>query len=288
MGILGNIVGALRETNENAHGARLRKDVFQTLELIHAAGPSIERESFSLYLRLQQEILDNCRSWSRDGRLKIASQLQAKARENKDFNIGQAYGYFLASAFAESMARESPDAKMVFLHLGTIAIEIEKQLDKQNKNRNEEIEKSGSFGMVDACMVGILSAAFCSSGNEESTEDFTPMMENLPLDDKVLIVCVVFGVIDAIGQCTQQSQSSTLATVAAFLARKLHYSEQSIPVILRDLMLHSEKPETKKYEYIRLGGRTAFSVYNNPDNFESSTKECGLKMREISNTSIFW
>lgn len=287
MGIFDNIVGALRDTNEAAHGARLKRDVFTTLDLVHAAGPTIETESLRLYLDLQRQILAKCESWSRDGKLKVAAQLQSKARENKDFDIGQAYGYYLASAFVESMARESPDAKMTFLHLGTIAEEIEKQLNQQVQSQKSRRKTPDTFSMVDVCMTGILTATFWPPSGERTTEDFMPKLEELPLDGKILIVCVAFGVADAIGQKTGQSQAATLATMTAFLGQKLNYVEHAIPGIIRDLMTHSGKPGTKKYDYIRLGGRAAISLMDDPDDLEPLS-ECGFKVREILDASFLW
>lgn len=136
MGFLDKAWSTLKETNENAHGARLKRDTFATLELLHAAGPAIETQSLLLYAKLQEDIMEKCKSWSRDGRLKMADVLQAEARKHKDFDIGQAYGYYLASAFLESMARESLDANMVFVHLGVVAEEVRKQLALQTRIDN--------------------------------------------------------------------------------------------------------------------------------------------------------
>jgi len=287
MGIFDNIVGALRETSEAAHGARLKRDVFMTLDLVHVAGPAIETESLRLYLDLQKEILAKCDSWSRDGKLKVAAQLQRKARDNKDFDIGQAYSYYLASAFIESMARDSPDAKMTFLHLGTIAVEIEKQLNRQVQTRSARRESPDTFGMTDICMTAILTATFWPPSGEKATEDFMPKMEDLPLDGKILIVCVTFGVMDAVAQRTGQSETATLATMTAFLSQKMNYVEHVIPGIVRDLIAHSGKPGTKKYDYIRLGGRAALSILDNPNDLEPLS-ECGFKIRELLDASFLW
>lgn len=133
MGFFDKAWAAVKETNESAHGARLKRDTFATLELLHAAGPDVETEGLLLYARLQEDIMEKCKSWSRDGRLKMADQFQAEARKHKDFDISRSYGYYLASAFLESMVRESLDAQMTFLHLGTVAEEVRKQLAIQTR-----------------------------------------------------------------------------------------------------------------------------------------------------------
>ena len=257
------------------------------MELINSAGPAIETESLRLYLDLQKQILEKCNSWSRDGKLKVARQLQSTARENKDFDIGKAYGYYLASAFVESMVRESPDAKMTFLHLGTIAVEIEKQLNLQVQRRSSRKETPDLFNMADVCMTAILTATFWPPSGERSTADFMPKMEELSLDGKVILVCVAFGVIDAIGQQTDQSQTATLATMTAFLSQRLNYVEHAIPTIVRDLMNHSGKPGTKKHDYIRMGGQAALALCRNPDDLDPLS-ECGFKIRELLDASPFW
>ena len=131
MGIFENIVGALKETNEAAHGARLKKDVFATLDLLHRSRSDVETEGLMLFLKLQRQTMAECHSWSRDGFLKAASQLQAEAKKHKDFEIGKACGYYLASAFCECMGRESVEAKMVLTHLELVVDQISTQLDSQ-------------------------------------------------------------------------------------------------------------------------------------------------------------
>ncbi len=93
MGLLDDITRAVREANEGAHGARLKRDVFLTLELIGKSPQEIKAGSLQRFLSLREKILTNCQSWSREGKLKVAAQLQKRAREHKDLNVAEAYGY---------------------------------------------------------------------------------------------------------------------------------------------------------------------------------------------------
>ncbi|GEM_PF-3474413 len=284
MGILDNIANVFNETNENAHGARLKKDVFLTLELLHKAGPEIEAESLMLYAKLQKDILGQCKSWSRDGQLKIANQLQAEARKNKDFDIGKAYGYYLASAFTESMVRNSLDARMTFSHLGVVAIEIDKQLVRQTKS---EKPKPDAVKMADLCMTGILMGAFWPLQGEERTEDFFPKIDELTLDGKVIIAGVAFGVLDAITQKMELNQEESLGCMAAFFSEKLYYDNVAIPVVLQDLMRHSQRPGSKKYDSISLGGKAAHALSKNPDDLKPLSK-CDFDVREMLDAISLW
>jgi len=284
MGFFTSLKNAASHANEEAHGARLKKDVSLTLELLHKAGPEIEAESLMLYAKLQKDILGNCKSWSRDGQIKIANQLQAEARKNKDFDIGKAYGYYLASAFAESMVRDSIDARMIFTHLGVVAIEIEKQFVRQTKS---EESKPDAVKMADLCMTGILMAAFWPLQGEERTEDFFPKLDELTLDGKVIIAGVAFGVLDAITQKMELNQEESLGCMAAFFSEKLYYDNAAIPVVLQDLIRHSQRPGSKKYDSISLGGKAAHALSKNPDDLEPLSK-CGFDVREMLNTISLW
>lgn len=284
MGILDNIVSAFNETNENAHGARLKKDVFLTLELLHKAGPAIETESLMLYANLQKDVLRKCKSWSRDGQIKIANQLQAEARKDKDFDIGRSYGYYLASAFTESMVRDSMDAKLTFAHLGIIAIEIEKQIADQNKSATP---KPDPVRMADLCMTGILMTAFWPSKGETSTKDFVPQINELTLDGKMIIAGVAFGVLDAITQNLQLNQAASLACMAAFFSGNLCYEDDAIPVVLKDLMIDSQKHGSKKYDSIILGGKAAHALSKDPDNLKPLS-DFGFDVCDMLNAVSIW
>ena len=284
MGIFNNIANAFYETNENAHGARLKKDVFLTLDLLHKAGPEIETESLMLYATLQKDVLGKCKSWSRDGQIRIANQLQAEARKNQDLDIGKAYGYYLASAFTESMVRDSIDARMTFAHLGAVANQIDKQLVRQPKIENPKFDAAK---MADLCMTGILMAAFWPLQGEERTEDFFPKIDELTLDGKVIVAGVAFGVLDSITQKMKLNQEESLGCMAAFFSEKLYYDNAAIPVVLQDLMRHSQRPGSKKYDSISLGGKAAHSLSKNPDDLEPLTK-CGFDVREMLDAISLW
>lgn len=287
MGILNNIVGALKDTNEAAHGSRLKKDVFATLDLLHRAGPEVETEGLMLFMQLQEQILSECKSWSREGHLKIANQLQADARKRKDFEIGRACGYYLASAFAECMVRDSPEAKLTLVHLGVVAAELEKQIAAQSQKSRIKKSTPDIFGMADLCMTSVLTAAFWPPNGERSTDDFMPRLEELTLDGKVIVVGVAFGIIDGIGQRIGATDAETLACAAAFLSSKLYYEEAAIATIVKDMMAHSSRPGSNKYDYISLGGRAASAICADPNDL-GPLSDCGFKVREWLDAIVLW
>jgi hypothetical protein len=287
LGLFDNIVGALRETNEAAHGARLKSDTFATLDLLHRAGPKVETQGLQQYLKLFDHVMANCQSWSRDGRLRVAAQFQAEARKNKDFDIGKAYGYYLASAFLECMARESPDAKLTFVHLGVVAEEVRKQLSEQTRKVSSSRDAPDILPIVDTCMACILGAAFWPATDEKTTGDFCSRIAELTEDGQIIIVSVAFGLLDGVARLAKLEQAETLACMAVFLSSHMGYPEDVIPPILKDLMAHSGMPITKKYTYISMGGEAAFAFLNKMEDVRPLV-ECGFEIRKLLDAIVLW
>ena len=287
MGLFDNIVGALKETNEAAHGARLKSDTFTTLEILHRAGSKVETQGLQQYLRLFDDIMGNCDSWSRDGQLKVAAQLQAEARKNKDFDVGKACGYYLASAFLECMARDSPDAKLTFVHLGVVAEAVRKQLSEQVRSVPSSGGSPDILPIVDKCMGCILGAAFWPVSSERTTGDFRARIAELTEDGQVIIVSVAFGLLDGIARLAKLDQTETLACMAVFLSQHLGYSDDEMAAILKDLMAHSSRTATKKYAYICMGGVAAVTFLDNMDEV-GPLVECGFEIRKLLDAIVLW
>ena len=282
MGIFENIVGAMKETNEAAHGARLKKDVFATLDLLHQSRPDVETEGLMLYLKLQRQILLECHSWSRDGFLKAAGQLQAEAKKHKDFEVGKACGYYLAGAFCECMGRESVEAKMVLTHLDSRARELPADSRTSSPRKPAAGHRPDMLEMVDKCMTGVFIALFWPVKDERSANDFVPRMRELTDGGREAIVGVAFGLIDGLCQKAGFDQAETLAIAAVFMGGTLTFTEEAVPAILKDMMA-----ESATNEYVALGGKAAFDFAMDPTSLKSLS-DCGFEVRKRIDASPLW
>ncbi|CAM5794917.1 hypothetical protein [Rhizobacter fulvus] len=128
MGLFDALKGAVLDANAAAQSGRLTSDVEATLKMIDALHEQTKTEALMHYIGLRAATLERWHTWSLEGRLKAAETMRVEARKNKDFDVGIACGYFLASAWLESSARATPQAQAVHRTLSGIADSLEQAL----------------------------------------------------------------------------------------------------------------------------------------------------------------
>lgn len=112
-GILSSLASAASEANEAAHGKRLREGLLSTGVLLKDMEEHVlnrAMQGFSSKCDALTRELDN---WSKEGRIKMGRELQARARKEFDFNQAESCALWLAGAWLESGSRNSADASFV-------------------------------------------------------------------------------------------------------------------------------------------------------------------------------
>lgn len=133
MGLFNSITSALSEASEAAHAARLRGDTERTLEMVRRMQPAVGGEALHLYLNLRKNTTAQWDRWSIEGKMKAARNFSDEARKHKDFDLGKACGFFLASAWLESSVRSSAGAADVFRQLEALAHQLEQNVPAPNR-----------------------------------------------------------------------------------------------------------------------------------------------------------
>lgn len=124
-GFFGRAVAAISDASEEVHGARLRAGLTSTGQQLQALEPEVIASMMTRYLEKRQMLADQRANWSRDGRIKMGSQLQQEAKKHFNFNQAESYALWLAGAWLESAERRSVDAEFVHDALNELAVNIQ-------------------------------------------------------------------------------------------------------------------------------------------------------------------
>ena len=124
-GFFGRAAAAISDASEEAHGARLRAGLTSTGQHLQKLEPEVIGSMMTRYLEKRQMLANQRANWSRDGRIKMGSQLQQEAKKHYDFNQAESYALWLAGAWLESAERRSADAEFVHDALNKLALNIQ-------------------------------------------------------------------------------------------------------------------------------------------------------------------
>lgn len=113
MGFFSDIRNAAVEASEEVHGARLRRELLDTLSKMSVLSAGQYMEIFRRFDDNRTELLQRMGNWTREGRLKAASTFRHAAREQLDFNVVESYALWMTSAWLEAGERRSATASQV-------------------------------------------------------------------------------------------------------------------------------------------------------------------------------
>jgi PHP family Zn ribbon phosphoesterase len=125
-GIFGRAMAAILETNEQAHGNRLRDSLASTGQQLKKLDEAIVISAIKGFLEKRAELATQRPNWSREGCIKVGRKLQDQAREKFDFDQSESYALWMAGAWIESGARTSTDAEDVHRTLDELARSMER------------------------------------------------------------------------------------------------------------------------------------------------------------------
>ena len=112
-GVFYSLAAIVTEANDAAHAKRLRDGLVSTGEHLKKMDADLLALTMDSYLERCNQLEHSSRNWSRDGKLKIAHELQRKARTEFDFNQAESFSLWLCGAWLESVCRRSHDAIFV-------------------------------------------------------------------------------------------------------------------------------------------------------------------------------
>ena len=124
MGLIGKLVEAAVDANEEAHGVRLLRGLEDTKRCLAALQEDVRADSIGAFLARRQDLLRQIKNWSVEGRLKEGKKLQGEARGRSDFDQSESYALWMTGAWLESGVRKSPKARSVHQSLETLALDV--------------------------------------------------------------------------------------------------------------------------------------------------------------------
>jgi hypothetical protein len=111
--VLSGLATAASEANEAAHGRRLREGLLSTGAQLKGMEEHLLNRTMQAFISKCDALTSELDNWSKQGRVKIGRELQARARREFDFNQVESYALWLAGAWLESGSRTSADALFV-------------------------------------------------------------------------------------------------------------------------------------------------------------------------------
>ena len=144
MGFLSSLREAVSETNEDVHGQRLLSQVQSTFDCFESLDLRTLGAVGVGYLQIRSRLNHEMINWTREGRLRIARQMQDQARQALDLDVAGSYAKWLAGAWLECGERTSQKAQVALHTLQMYESELRRTLNRQNINDSEMIRAAES------------------------------------------------------------------------------------------------------------------------------------------------
>ncbi len=313
MGLLDGFLSAAAEANENAHGVRLYKDMQATINLVNNAHADVERKAWNVFHELHNEVLANCKNWSREGTIKVAKELFAKARASKDFDIGTSYGYALAGCLTESMARTSAEAKQVLTTLGRMGVQLDQLLNEQPTrlqnsapstfDRNVAARVAAQSAAEDAAhfaaqagrvrelsekaLAALLAGVIRPATVENRVWAFIPTIEKWCESDQRLLMCAIYGVTDGVAQHLGADDDTAMSAFGAILINELLVDSDHVIELAREGAQAASSPGSLGHQCLVLGGRAGKAFARNPSSHDDIV-DLGYKLKQLIDSNPLW
>ena len=113
MGFFSSIFDAAAEANDEVHGQRLLSHVSSTFESFYSLDERVVGVLGLCYIQIRDRLDLEMINWTREGRIRIAMQMQDQARKTLDTDVAGSYAKWLAGAWLESGERKSQNARAV-------------------------------------------------------------------------------------------------------------------------------------------------------------------------------
>ena len=183
MGLFDAFSSAVHDANDAAHAARLKLDTDRTLAMVRGMPPAVGGEALHLFLNLRANTRTQWDRWSLDGKVKAAKSLQDEARKHRDFDLGKACGFFLASAWLESSVRRSAAAAEVFDSLERLAADLERNVPVTESlgggSRQAIADGSQGSGLQDLIHLSMLSFLMAACDGFSRSKDSESLLMTL-------------------------------------------------------------------------------------------------------------
>lgn len=138
MGILGRLIDAAVEANEDAHAHRLERGWADTWRALAGLSNSVRANALGEFLVMRQGLLAELQNWSRDGRIQTARKLQDEARRAFDFNQSHSHALWMAGAWLEALARGTKRAGEVHASIESLARSLTAEHPPQSQPRTRQ------------------------------------------------------------------------------------------------------------------------------------------------------
>ena len=134
MGLVSSLLGAISETNDEVHGQRLLSHVQSAFACFESMDRQVLGAAGLGYLQTRSRLLSAMANWTREGRIRIARQMQDQARQALDTDVAGSYAKWMAGAWLESGERHSAKARLALDMLDMYAVELQRVTDEVKRN----------------------------------------------------------------------------------------------------------------------------------------------------------
>ena len=110
MGLLNTLKSAVVDANEQAHAARLQRDLPLTMQQIDALPDNLKVQALQRFLESREVVVRDIANWSRNGALSIAKGFFRHAKREYALNKKDALAHALAGLWLEGGVRNSDTA----------------------------------------------------------------------------------------------------------------------------------------------------------------------------------
>jgi hypothetical protein len=128
MGFFSAIFDAAKETNDDAHGARLLEGVQSSFSSMETLDDRVQHVAMKGYLQIQERLIAQMPNWSREKRIELGRIMQRQAREAFDGDMAGGHAKWLAGAWLESNERNSLKAQQAHDLLDAFADHIRNEV----------------------------------------------------------------------------------------------------------------------------------------------------------------
>lgn len=132
MGFFSSILGAAKEANDEAHGARLLMEVQSTFSAMENLDRERQARAMGGFLEILGRLKAELPNWSVQGRIDLGRQMQQQARAAFNTDMAGSHAKWLAGAWLESSVRNSLKAKQAHSLLQGFADHVLGRIQKDN------------------------------------------------------------------------------------------------------------------------------------------------------------
>lgn len=240
-------------------GEKLYKEMDRAMSDLMSVNKDLKSEIIANIQAFIPELLEQSLRWSIEGKFAVAKKLQDEGKSKRSFDIAGYVSTFMVGAYLESLLLPNdPHAKHVMTTIDRLLAPIAKKTEP-SLGAMDRLYNFIELGLV-------LPLAIHYRREFDTLSEFDVLIRNDGERNHWMICSFAFGLIDAIAQSEELTQTEHLAFATMFFIKKMHLTpEQAGKLVGRLIKVNPSSPE---FELIYKGG-IAMNNYLKEQNVEN-------------------